>query len=380
MEHIKLLSEFSRYLKERKERENKKIIAFMGHDNIPEEIIDAAGLIPLRMSFAGTDELMSASNDYLPASTCSFAQTCIGLYSQKPRHYEFLNLVDYFIVSNHCVSDICVSEIITKYFNIPRLNFYMAYTQNSEALKYFKIELLDLKKQLENIIGREISNEDIIKSIKKYNRFKIKLSEVQDLKIIGSEKLDIFQKAILYGPSYMNNLENIITELKSKKSEFSKQDFDLIFTGCSMFIGDYLINLIEEAGGNIIFFDTWIGYNYYSQVFTDDQLNSKGDAIDLLVMRFENNKFGDHSVPNFLEHKVTQIKQLIEEYEQKTGKRAGVINHIIKFCDHINIFQTFLKEKLQEEGIKFLNLERDYSRANRGQLSTRIEAFMEMMR
>ncbi|MFX1383237.1 MAG: 2-hydroxyacyl-CoA dehydratase, partial [Promethearchaeota archaeon] len=94
MEHIKLLSEFSRYLKERKERENKKIIAFMGHDNIPEEIIDAAGLIPLRMSFAGTDELMSASNDYLPASTCSFAQTCIGLYSQKPRHYEFLNLVD----------------------------------------------------------------------------------------------------------------------------------------------------------------------------------------------------------------------------------------------------------------------------------------------
>ena len=37
------------------------------------------------------------------------------------------------------------------------------------------------------------------------------------------------------------------------------------------------------------------------------------------------------------------------------------------------------KNQLQEKGIRVLNLERDYSRANRGQLSTRIEAFMEML-
>ena len=38
-----------------------------------------------------------------------------------------------------------------------------------------------------------------------------------------------------------------------------------------------------------------------------------------------------------------------------------------------------LKNQLQEKGIRVLNLERDYSKANRGQLSTRIEAFLEMM-
>jgi benzoyl-CoA reductase/2-hydroxyglutaryl-CoA dehydratase subunit BcrC/BadD/HgdB len=40
---------------------------------------------------------------------------------------------------------------------------------------------------------------------------------------------------------------------------------------------------------------------------------------------------------------------------------------------------SHLKNRLQEKGIQVLNLERDYSRANRGQLSTRIEAFLEMM-
>jgi benzoyl-CoA reductase/2-hydroxyglutaryl-CoA dehydratase subunit BcrC/BadD/HgdB len=40
---------------------------------------------------------------------------------------------------------------------------------------------------------------------------------------------------------------------------------------------------------------------------------------------------------------------------------------------------SHLKNQLKEKGIFVLNLERDYSRANRGQLSTRIEAFLEMM-
>jgi benzoyl-CoA reductase/2-hydroxyglutaryl-CoA dehydratase subunit BcrC/BadD/HgdB len=41
---------------------------------------------------------------------------------------------------------------------------------------------------------------------------------------------------------------------------------------------------------------------------------------------------------------------------------------------------SFLKDTLQKKGIQVLNLERDYSRANRGQLSTRIEAYLEMMK
>ena len=164
MNDLELLAEFHSFLREKKQ-EGKKIIAFMGHENIPEELIDAAGFFPLNILFAGNDELMNASHDYLPPSTCSFAQTCIGLFSIKPSQYNFLDLIDYIIISNHCVLNICASEIISKYFSIPRLNFYISYTQDNNAFKYYKLELLDFKQQLEKIKGSEIENHPV-KTIK----------------------------------------------------------------------------------------------------------------------------------------------------------------------------------------------------------------------
>jgi len=374
-----LLPEFSLFLKEKKQ-EGVKIIAFLAHDNIPEELIDAAGFFPLRMMFGGNDELMEASHDYLPPSTCAFAQSSIGLFSTKPNNFRFLDLVDYFIVSNHCVSDICASEIITKYFNISRLNFYVPYMTNESSLKYFKLELQNLKEKLEDIIGEKISDEKLFKSIKKYNDFKKKLSQVDDLEILGSEKIKIIQKAILYGPTFLPELEKYILEVKTNPHQNLGLSKDILLTGCSIFINDNLIDLIEEGGGNIVYFDTWIGSHYYSQVIDGDLINSNKDPFDLLVLRFKNNIYGDHSVPNFLKQKLSLIENYSRNYKKKTGKKLGVFNHIIKFCDHISLMASFLKNELQEKGIQVLNLERDYSRANRGQLSTRIEAYLEMMK
>ncbi|MFX1380089.1 MAG: 2-hydroxyacyl-CoA dehydratase subunit D [Promethearchaeota archaeon] len=376
MENLELLSDYATFLREKKE-EGKKIVAFISHDNIPEELLDAAGFIPLRLIFAGNDDLMDASHDYLPPSTCAFAQSCIGLYSLKPTQFNFLDLVDYIIVSNHCVSDICASEIISKYFNIPRLNFYISYTKNANSLKYFKLELMNLKEQLEKINGIQINTKDLMKSINKYNNFKKLLSELNNLKIKGSQKLKHLQKAMLFGPEYLDELK-IFLENKSN-TQFSNNEKDILLTGCSIFINDYLIDLIEDGGGNIIFFDTWIGFNYYSQIIDNKIINSSKDPLDLLVNRFKNNIYTDHSVPNFLEEKVSQIEAFYTNHKNKTGKKLAIINHIIKFCDHMSIMAPHLKKVLQERGIPLLNLERDYSRANRGQLSTRVEAFLEMI-
>ncbi len=376
MDDLDLLLKYTTFL-QKKKAEGKKIIAFMSHDNIPEELFDAAGFIPLRLIFAGNDELQDASHDYLPPSTCAFAQTCIGLFSMKPDQYQFLELIDYIILSNHCVLNIVASEIISKYFNIPRLNFYVSYTINANSLKYFKLELKDLKDQLEEITGIQIKDENILGSIKKYNDFKKKLVEFNDLEIKGSEKLKMIQKAMLFGPEILTELEDSIIQNKAEQTKNNTKN--IILTGCSIFINDYLIDLIEEAGGNVVFFDTWIGSIYFSQIFDDETLFSIKDPIELLTHRFNLNYYGDHSVPNFLENKISQIAQFYQNYLNQTGKRLGVINHIIKFCDHMSLMSPHLKSRLQERDIFVLNLERDYSRATRGQLSTRIEAFLEMM-
>lgn len=376
MQTLEIFEEFSLYLKEMKSK-GKKVIAFISHDNIPEELIDAAGFIPLRLIFAGNDELMDASHDYLPPSTCAFAQTCIGLFALKPRQFDFLELVDYFIVSNHCVSDICASEVICKYFNIPRLNFYISYIRNSNSEKYFRLEILEFRKKLEEIKNSVISDEAIIESIKKYNEFRKVLEALNNLTIKGSLKLKLMQKAFLFGPKIIAELKDFIHSNNNLGAQSSNSK-DLLLTGCSIFMNDILIDLIEEGGGNIIFFDSWIGSNYYSQQFDNSAFENIQKPIELLTSRYINNIYGDHCVPNFLENKIAHIEQIYRKYMEKTGKRLGVINHIIKFCDHMSLMSSFFKNKLQEKGIQVLNIERDYSRANRGQLSTRIEAYLEM--
>ncbi|MFX0011046.1 MAG: hypothetical protein ACFE9R_12075, partial [Candidatus Hermodarchaeota archaeon] len=59
------LSDFFEFLRQKKEN-GVKIVSFIAHDNIPEEMLDASGFYPLRMMFAGNDELMDASHDFLP--------------------------------------------------------------------------------------------------------------------------------------------------------------------------------------------------------------------------------------------------------------------------------------------------------------------------
>ena len=378
MDDLELLSEYTSFLRGKKD-EGKKVVAFMSHDNVPEEIIDAAGFIPLRLMFAGNDELMDSSHDFLPPSTCAFAQSCIGLFSLKPNQYQFLELIDYFVVSNHCVSDICASEIISKYFNIPRLNFYVSYTKTGKSIDYFKLELQDFKTQLEKIKGSQIEDNDIIQSIHKYNKFKKVLFRLSELNVGSSKKLNLIQKSILFGPQILPQIEEYIQLNKPNSDQELINKKNVLLTGCSVFINDPLIDLIEEGGGNVILFDTWIGYNYYSQILNENILQSVKDPIDILTHRFENNINGDHTVPNFLETKISFITDFFNDYKAKTGKKLGVVNHIIKFCDHISMMAYHLKNRLQEKGIQVLNLERDYSRSIRSALETRVQAFLEML-
>ena len=378
MDDLDLLSEYTSFLQEKK-TEGKKIVAFISHDNIPEELIDAANFIPLRLIFAGNDDLMDSSHDFLPPSTCAFAQSCIGLFSMKPDQYRFLELIDYFIVSNHCVSDICASEIICKYFNIPRLNFYVSYTKTGRSVDYFKLELQDFKSQLEKIKGAQIEDKDIIKSIQKYNNFKKVISRLNDLDVRSSKKLNLLQKAILFGPHILPQLEEFIQVKHSNSNQEYINKKNILMTGCSIFINDSMIDIIEEGGGNVILFDTWIGYNYYSQIIKDGTLQSIKDPIELLANRFENNIYGDHTVSNFLKAKISFITKFFNDFRSRTGKKLGVINHIIKFCDHFGMFSWQIKHQLQEKGIPVLNLERDYSRSIRSALETRIQAFLEML-
>ncbi|MBC7294019.1 MAG: 2-hydroxyacyl-CoA dehydratase, partial [Thermoleophilia bacterium] len=58
----------------------------------------------------------------------------------------------------------------------------------------------------------------------------------------------------------------------------------------------------------------------------------------------------------------------------------GIVHCSLQFCGPYQIEATLVERAAQEAGIPFLRIDTDYSREDIGQLSTRVEAFLEMIR
>ena len=57
----------------------------------------------------------------------------------------------------------------------------------------------------------------------------------------------------------------------------------------------------------------------------------------------------------------------------------AVICARLKFCDHWGGQRKLLAEALRGDGVPLLDLEREYKTAGSGQISTRVQAFLEML-
>jgi benzoyl-CoA reductase/2-hydroxyglutaryl-CoA dehydratase subunit BcrC/BadD/HgdB len=78
-------------------------------------------------------------------------------------------------------------------------------------------------------------------------------------------------------------------------------------------------------------------------------------------------------MPDF-DKRIQTIVNAVREY-----KVDGVVIEIIKFCDLWGVDSAPMVKALRDMGIPVLKLEREYRQGGEGQLSTRIQAFIESM-
>lgn len=364
-----LFTEVFEYLNEKK-AEGKKIIAYLNHEFIPPELIEAAGAVPLPLIFAGNDDYMTIGGDYLNPTVCSYARSLIGIFKEKDqaRKFKFLDLIDGIIVSDYCTANLLVTESITKNFNITPIEFFIPHFNGVPQINYFEEQLKSLASDICKITKCEINNTDFIKFIKKYNKFRDWLSHLYEFDLSGSEQLKIVQKALLFGPDYIQM--NLIDSLK--KRDISSLPKKVIFSGCANFIGDNIIDMIEEMGGNVVYNNTWIGNIVeFGQIPINGDSESPYKMISKLLI---SNNYTPRNVLDFNEKHAAKLAEIAE----KTGTRA-IVNHIIKFCDEIGYDREDIRKKLMSKQLQVLNLEKDYSREMKGQIKTRIEAFLEII-
>ncbi len=331
---------------------------------VPEEIIHAAGIIPVRI-MGGSDDITLA-DVHLPSYVCSFARSC---YDQGIKGiYNYLNGVVFPYTCDTIVSvyNIWKADIKTDYVGF--VDPLCAKRETSK--KYSREEVTRFKESLQNFLGREISDNSLKQSIAIYNENRKLLKEVYELRrnsippISGAETLDIVKSSMLTPKEEHNQLLKSLLEKISERENRPEPGLRILVSG-SVIHDSEILKMIENAGGLIVTDDLCTGTRYFW-----DLVNENVPALTAIADRYY------ERIPcpcNYAPQKrLEHIFNLIKDYNVE-----AVVFTLQKFCDPHLFDYPFIEERLREVEIPTLLVETEHVTSPLGPLKTRIEAFFE---
>lgn len=349
---------------------SRKILGYMC-SYAPEELIYAAGFHPMRLFSSKSD--ISLAENHLQAYCCSLVRGVL-----EDNLAGRLDFLDGMVFPHTCDS-------IQRLSDIWRLNtdhgFFAdvvmpAKLNTPSARAYMKEVLEKFKADLERSTGRPIAQGDLQNSIALFNRIRKLLTRLYDLKsrhpgiLSGADLFAVVKGAmIMERQELAQHLETLVHSLDTleKKDPPPFPGKRIILSGSLCDMPD-VYTLIEASGGAVVGDDLCTGRRWFEGLIPDNL-----PPLEALTARY-----ADRAVCP-AKHSGTTVRGESLVTLCKTHKADGVIFTLLKFCDPHGFDYPYLKEFLDEAGIKSLVLEMDDQQQGQGQLSTRLETFVHMI-
>lgn len=344
----------------------KKIAIMDSAVETPEEIILAAGMTPVRL-FGNPTIGIDRANEHVPPTHCVWArnileQAIIGLEDD----------IKGVITTHGCDCTNREFDIWLECVNLDFLYFLNAPLKRSEtALKFFIQDIIELKKQIEDKFKVKITSKKIQESIKKMNQIRGILRDLsklrEEMKLKGSE-LHALVKFV-----QQSDKDDALKKLRSKLEglrevePFPNVKFKKILLTGSVIDDTEFIKFLEDVGFHIIIDDLCIGTKYFWNDIDED-----GDPIEAIAKYHLNKPIYSTKFPSY--ERFELIKGLAQTY-----KVDGVINIAQKFCEPVLYTHPYFNKKFKELEIPYLFVEMEYNRESYKQLTTRFEAFREII-
>jgi benzoyl-CoA reductase/2-hydroxyglutaryl-CoA dehydratase subunit BcrC/BadD/HgdB len=349
---------------------------------VPEEVIHALGLIPVRLAAGGSEKTTELGARYISSKNCVFCRHAVGQFATKKDPY-ILN-TDLFVFDATCLQLFRVAEIVKYYFNVPMLVLGVPKTYDApEAADYFLAELTWFTKELETFAGRPLENERLAESIDLFRKIReVSLEIYRQQAVPGTpaiswrEVFDVIQAGyVLDKQEYLALLLELATELKATplSTERKRSNEKRIFLSGSLIPPKdrKLIEIIEDVGGRVIVDDLSTGLGAVDGLcFEEPTLRG--------VARAYLSRNPPHSALPYLDlatdPRLANFKRLIKEYDAR-----AVIYHSLRFCDPYTFKAAELKAFLQPDRVPFLEIHTEYSGSDVEAIRTRVEALVETM-
>lgn len=346
----------------------KKVVGFFC-SYVPEEILYAADVLPVRMRAPGCASTTSA-DVYFSQLNCSFTRACLEFALEG--EYESL---DGFVFTNSCDNMRRVYDTLKelKSNDFPFIEFIsVPHKISDQSTAFYRDQLIKFQDKLEQFSGVKVKPEKLNNAVQTYNRTRTLLRKLYDLRsndtppLTGSDTLSVLLAGQgLPKDQYNGLLERLLEELGETEG-ISDYRARLMITGSGGCDDPEYLRIIEELGGLIVTDSLCVGSRYFWEPV---QIN--GDIMKSIAVSYLNRP----SCAGMCEQ-VDERNNYVMEMADKFNV-DGVIFQRMRYCDLWGGQILMLRKELKEAGIPLLELEREYILGSTGQLKTRAQAFLE---
>ncbi len=342
----------------------------------PVEIIEAAGMAAIGLCGTSQETIPDAEK-VLPKTVCPLIKSTYGFALTEKCPYTYFS--DIIIGETTCDGKKKMYELLGDIKDV-----HILHLPQGKGVPYAKDmwyeECVRMKEALEKKFGLVITDDDLREAVKKRNHARELLCELYRCQMTkppmlkGMDMMLAVQKQTfaLSIDDYIAELEKLIAETKKGYEEGSRpvspEAKRILLTGCpSGGLIEKVVLTIESLGGVVVCRDDCSGERSHSFMIDENAENimraisDRYLEIDCSVMTPNNGRF-----ENTLD--------MIERYQAD-----GVIDIVLTGCHTFNIESHTMSKILKEKSIPYMKLETDYSLADKGQIDTRIGAFIEML-
>ncbi len=350
--------------------QGKKVIAFQC-TYVPEEVIYAAGIMPVRLVGGEIREMeLEDANAWMYINTCSFIRSCAQLVMGG--HYDFL---DGFVAAATCdptrrlaaVWKHCHFTSFLHVIDVPR-----KFTERAQ--ERYRLEVLGLKQALEEFFKVEITDKALWDAVKVFNRTRELFAKLYELKkldnppISGAETQEVYNAMYKMPRDEFNLLLERLVEEASSGKRAVEGKFRLMISGSPMNNPEF-IKTIEDLGAVVVVDELCTGSRYW----WDSVDTSKwATPLEAISRRYLSNQPCARMMPS--DDRTKRVMGMVDDY-----RVDGVVIETIRYCVPYAHDQPFLREKLIDRGIPVLELDVEYGVPGTGQIRTRAQAFLEML-
>jgi benzoyl-CoA reductase subunit C len=353
-----------------------KLVAGYLCTHVPEEILYAAGVVPVRILSSHESQAMTRS--YIHETYCSFSHDCA--YQGLSHKYDFLDLIT---TSSSCIHMGEAFNVWVRFAGFQGKSFLIPFPhiiETKPAASFMEKSYGEFKQFLEKLTKKPITDDGIEKSIKVYNHTRRLLKQLWEFlrrenpPITGPDVSTVTLASQFMDKQECNELlEQLIKKLEAAPGKGKPGVRLMVSGGACDDMG--IFNLIEELdySASLIFVDSCTATRYFWFEVPEGRLDKLMAIAEGYISRIPCPS--KDNVPGTGEKKRFRfVQQFIEDF-----KPDGVVFLYQRFCSPQPMDIVALRPILDKLGIPSTDLELDTT-VPVTQFRTQLEAFLETMK